>query len=174
MAQRPHGSLDPKIHQKIDPTCKSVYDRLLMESGANLASKIDPRAAENPSKIVSFFELRFRLIFTIFWIDFEAKLARNPSKNHPKIDPKSSENGVRSSQVGPSWPNLSSRWPKIASEMQVSMYEATRCDCPVLLERNLAQHGANINPKASQNGGRGGGRQNSGAGAGGRTQVFHS
>ena len=60
------------------------------------------------------------------------------------------------SKLGSSWPNLGPSWAKFACQIQGSMYKFTKCGSNALLERNLAQHNANMARKPSRNSGPGG------------------
>ena len=62
-----------------------------MDFGTNLASKTDPRATENPSKIVLMFELIFRSFFNIFCIAFGSQVGSNI---HPKLVQKSIQQAI--------------------------------------------------------------------------------
>ena len=55
--------------------------------------------------------------------------------------------------MGSNWPKLGPSWSKLPCQMQALLYKFTRCGSHALLERNLAQHSANMTRKPCQNGG---------------------
>ena len=78
------------IKKSIQLASRIMID-FLMDFGTNLASKTDPRATENPPKIVSIFELIFKSSFNRFCIDFGSQVG---SKIHERLAQKSIQEAI--------------------------------------------------------------------------------
>ena len=87
-SRRLHVTPPPKNASKFCLTFLSILATILMDFGANLASKTDPKTTQNRSKIVTMFELIFEPSLDRCCIDFGNQVG-------PQIHPKLIENSIQ-------------------------------------------------------------------------------